>query len=147
MTQTTKPLTTRCVWYVSLLLCPQSHRMLTDFQNSLTERLGGKFVIKLSSNVLPLLGRVAILPCKIQSTSQYSTANGCVFIVQSLCLHRRQCIKLTNRQVFLRKYSHKLNNSWIHSMLLSLDKQTIQHSVTSTCYNPATGCYTIINNI
>ena len=39
--------------------------MLTDFQNSVTGRLTGKFATKSYLNIPPHLKRVATLPCKI----------------------------------------------------------------------------------
>ena len=39
--------------------------MLTDFQNSFTGRLNGKFATKSYLNIPPHLKRVATLPCEI----------------------------------------------------------------------------------
>jgi len=39
--------------------------MLTDFQNSFTARLTGKFATKSCLNIPPHLKRVATLPCEI----------------------------------------------------------------------------------
>ena len=51
--------------------------MLTDFQNSFTGRLTGKFATNSYLNIPPHLKRVATLPCKISifKKSQWSRSN------------------------------------------------------------------------
>ena len=51
--------------------------MLTNFQNSFTGRLTGKFAAKTYFNTPPHLKRVATLPCEISmfKKSQYSRSN------------------------------------------------------------------------
>ena len=46
--------------------CPQLPQMLTDYQNSFTDRLIGKFATNLSLNVTLHLKYVATLPCEIR---------------------------------------------------------------------------------
>jgi len=45
--------------------CPQLPQMLTDFQNSFTNRLSGKFATNSYLNIPPHLKCVATLPCEI----------------------------------------------------------------------------------
>lgn len=82
--------------------------MLTDFQNSLTEGLGSKFVMKLSSKIRPLLRRVSTLPCKIQGTFMaHSIANGYVFVVRSrMYMHRKQSITCNNGDINVQNLRH-----------------------------------------
>jgi len=57
--------------------CPKLPQMLTDFQNSFTGRLTGKFATNSYLNIPPHLKRVATLPCEISmfKKSQCSRSN------------------------------------------------------------------------
>jgi len=51
--------------------CPHLHQILTDFQNSFTGRLSGKFAMKSYLNIPPHLKNVATLPCEIRISENW----------------------------------------------------------------------------
>ena len=54
--------------------------MLTDFQNSFTGRLTGKFATNSYLNIPPHLKRVAILPCEIWMSENWQQSEICIVI-------------------------------------------------------------------
>ena len=54
--------------------------MLTDMQNSFTERLRSKFLAKRQQNILPHLKRVATLPCEMLMTEKQQQPEKCIMI-------------------------------------------------------------------
>ena len=54
--------------------------MLTDFQNSFTSRLTGKFATNSYLNIPPHLKYVAILPCKICMSENWQQSEICIVI-------------------------------------------------------------------
>ena len=54
--------------------------MLTDFQNSFTGRLTGKFATKSYLNIPPRLKYVATLPCEIWMLENWQQSEICIVI-------------------------------------------------------------------
>jgi len=54
--------------------------MLTDFQNSFTDRLTGKFATKSYLNIPPHLKYVATLPCGIRMPENWQQSEICTVI-------------------------------------------------------------------
>ena len=54
--------------------------MLTDMQNSFTERLRSKCLAERQQNIPPHLKRVATLPCEILMTEKQQQPEKCIII-------------------------------------------------------------------
>jgi len=54
--------------------------MLTDFQNSFTDRLTGKFATNTYLNIPPHLKYVATLPCEIRMSENWQESEICIVI-------------------------------------------------------------------
>ena len=110
---------------IPLYFCLQLRQMLTDFQNSFTDRLSGKFAIRSLWNIAPHLRCVTTLPCEI------FMFRNCLFFTQ------KHVIKTSSCNSFVQNYLLILTTPvWYLSILVSrLMGPTI---VTCCCYN---SCY------
>jgi len=64
---------------------------MTDFQNSVTGRLSGKFATKSYLNILPHLKDVATLPCEIFMFKKYHAQE----VIEANC-----CVRLSHFKNF-----------------------------------------------
>ena len=75
--------------------------MLTDFQNSFTDRLSGKFATKAYLNIPPHLKYVATLPCEISVFKNRSTQE----VIERNCYvrlkHSKTVLKYLSGKTFI----------------------------------------------